>query len=331
MKVRSGPLAYLLYLLIRSALALLQIFPVERNLGTAQWFACIWARLMPRHRQRALAHLVQSLGQCYSARERSALADRCLAQWTMFAIELMYTARLITAFSWHRYVRLVNFDEVLDLALQGRGLILVTGHYGQFELPGHLLACLGFEVAAVMRPLDNVYLNDHVVRTRATHGLRLLDKKGALQSAENLLRTGALLGFIADQDAGRKGVFVEFFGRPASTYKSIALLAMKTRSPIVVGYARRRGSRFQYDVGVQRIIRPEEWDEQADPVFWITQTYTAAIEAFVRDVPEQYLWIHRRWKTAPSVRMTCADATVRESGKAAGSAAGSREAGASAP
>ena len=191
--------------------------------------------------------------------------------------------------------------------IEGKSLILVTGHYGSFELMGHVLACLGLDVAAVMRPLDNVYLNRFVVQSRRTHGLTLLDKKGAMYRARNLLAGGSLLAFIADQDAGRKGIFVGFFGQPASTYKSIGLLAMTTQSPIVVGYTRRRGNGAQYDVAVQRVIHPHEWADKDDPLTWITQTFTSAMEAFIRVAPEQYLWIHRRWKSQP--RRT---ATVRE-------------------
>jgi len=108
-----------------------------------------------------------------------------------------------------------------------------------------------------------------------------------------------LLCFIADQNAGRKGEFVDFFGVKASTYKSIALLAMEHRVPIIAGYARRKSDRFEYELACNRIIEPEEWTDRPDPLHWLTQEYTAAIEAFVREAPEQYLWIHRRWKSRP--------------------------------
>ena len=74
---------------------------------------------------------------------------------------------------------------------------------------------------------------------------------------------------------------------------------MARNVPIIVGYARRTADTFQYEVGVQRLIRPEEWSRQDDPLRWITQAYTTAIEEIVRGDPAQYLWIHRRWKTRP--------------------------------
>ncbi len=299
MQRKSGPRAWLFYIAVRTAFAVMQIFPIDRNLRTARWLARIWIRVLPVHRDRAIAHLSAALGDAYTPGEIGRIADRCLESVAMFAVEVICLPRLINSFTWNRYVRLVNLQEVVDLILSGQGVILVTGHYGPFELPGHVLAGLGFDVVAVMRPLDNVYLNRFVLQTRRTRGLTLLDKKGATARAEKTLEDGALLAFVGDQDAGRKGLFVDFFGRPASTYKSIALLAMSTGCPIVVGYARRRGHVARYDVGVERIIYRHEWERQEAPLHWITQTYTAAIEAMVREAPEQYLWIHRRWRSKP--------------------------------
>ncbi len=302
MKKRFGPRAWLSYIAVRAVFAVMQVFPIDWNLRTARVFARIWKRVMPRHFNRAVDHLTASLDDAYTPTQITRIADRCLESVTMFAVEAVCLPRLMSAFTWSRYIRLVDFDEALRAMVSGRGVIMVTGHYGSFELPGHLLACLGFDVVAVMRPLDNVYLNRFVVASRRTHGLTLLDKKGAMTGAEQMLTDGSLVAFIGDQDAGRKGLFVDFFGRPASTYKSIALLAVTTGTPIVVGYARRRGNVAQYDVGIQRIIYPKEWEQEADPIRWITQAYTNAIEETVHKEPEQYLWIHRRWKSKPRRR-----------------------------
>lgn len=299
---KAGPSAWLMYLAVRSIFAIMQVFPMDWNLKTARVLARIWKVLMPRHYDRAVTHLSASLGDRCGPEQIRRIAHRCLESVTMFAVEVVCLPRLMSAQSWSRCVRLVNFDDALHLMLSGKGLILVTGHYGSFELMGHLLANLGMDVAAVMRPLDNVYLNRFVVASRRIRGLTLLDKKGAMATAQEKLRDGTLLCFVGDQDAGRKGLFVDFFGQPASTYKSIALLAVVTGAPVVIGYARRCGRRARYEVGVKQILYPEQWESQDDPIRWITQAYTAAIEAIVREEPEQYLWIHRRWKSKPRTK-----------------------------
>jgi KDO2-lipid IV(A) lauroyltransferase len=124
-------------------------------------------------------------------------------------------------------------------------------------------------------------------------------KKGATQEITGLLGNGGVVGFVADQNAGHKGIFVDFFGRKASTYKSIGLLAMQYDVPVVIGYARRIDGRFKFRIGTHDIIYPKDWKDQPDPLLYITQRYTKAIEDFVRADPGQYLWLHRRWKTRP--------------------------------
>ena len=127
----------------------------------------------------------------------------------------------------------------------------------------------------------------------------VIDKKGAANVMNDISSTGATLCFIADQDAGRKGLFVDFFGRKASTYKSIGLVALMNNLPIGVGYSRRVKNKFFFEIGISRIITPDEWADKDDPLKWVTAEYTKAIEDFVRDDPSQYWWLHRRWKHRP--------------------------------
>jgi KDO2-lipid IV(A) lauroyltransferase len=182
---------------------------------------------------------------------------------------------------------------------EGKGLILVTAHYGNFELIGYMAGLFGFDVYSVARPLDNKYLNRFLYSVRQRHGLKLIDKKGAAEMMPQIIEQGSTLGFIADQDAGRKGVFVDFFGRKASTYKSIGLLAITYNLPIAVGCTRRVGNRFFFDYVLSRIIFPSDWADKEDPLTWVSAAYTKAIEDFVRQDPTQYWWVHRRWKTRP--------------------------------
>src|SRR5205814_1011332 len=115
---------------------------------------------------------------------------------------------------------------------------------------------------------------------------------GVTTTALDILQRKGILGFIADQNAGPKGMFVPFFGRQASTYKSIGLLAIQHNVPVIIGYARRRNDRFQFDLGVQDIIYPQDWlnfpkDQYDNELHYLTARYTRAIEGFVRDDPTQ--------------------------------------------
>lgn len=298
-KPREPAIDYLVYLAVRVVAMLFQMFPINANLRTARLIGWVWYYLIPRHRERARTHLRAAYRGTLPDREMDRIALRSMQQMVMMAMEALFTPRLINEWTWSRYVRLGHIRPALELLLDRKGVILLTGHYGNWELLGFTLTALGFPIVAVMRPLDNPYLNSFLLDVRAKRGLRLLYKKGASLSADEILDSGGTLCFIADQNAGHKGEFVEFFGQPASTYKSIALLAINHHVPIVVGYARRLSDRFDYEIGCTRVILPSEWADRDDELHWITQEYSRALEQIVREAPEQYLWIHRRWKSQP--------------------------------
>src|SRR3990172_6100385 len=112
---KSGPVAWLFYIAVRAGFAVMQAFPIDWNLQTARILAKIWAVIMPRHRQRALANLSSSFGQVYPMSRISRLADLCLESVAMFAVEAICLPRFINAFTWSRYIRLVNFDDAVRL------------------------------------------------------------------------------------------------------------------------------------------------------------------------------------------------------------------------
>jgi KDO2-lipid IV(A) lauroyltransferase len=289
-----------LYAAVRLWVLIINCFPVELNLCTGRLMGRIWWLAMKRHRERALANLRPALGAQYDERQLKRIAQRSFEHFAqLYLIEMAMTPRLITHWSWAKYVELGDLGAALRELLSERGTILLTAHFGNFELLGYVISRLGLPLNVVMRPLDNPLLNEYLMSTRASGGLSLLLKRGAAQSFDDVLARGGALCFIADQDAGRKGVFADFFSRKASWYKSIGLLAMHRRVPIIVGSAARVRPGFHYRIEVQRIIRPEEWEAQEAPLEWITQTYAHALEQAIRRHPEQYLWVHRRWKTRP--------------------------------
>src|SRR5262245_17895512 len=182
-----------------------------------------------------------------------------MQQLFMLFVEVLFTTRLVRIDTVAQIMDLANFDEVLRMLMhRDRGLIMLTGHYGNWEVLGYALATLGFETTSVARPLDNPYVNHYLLGVRERMGQRIITKRGATEEVTTILENKGVVGFIADQNAGPKGVFVDFFGRKASAYKSIALLAMQYDVPVVIGYARRIDDRFRFRMAMQDIIRPED-------------------------------------------------------------------------
>jgi KDO2-lipid IV(A) lauroyltransferase len=186
--------------------------------------------------------------------------------------------------------------------MDGQAMIFLSGHYGNWEMAGYLFGLYGYPTYSVARTLDNPYLERYLRAFRERTGQHLIPKKGGYDQMLEVLQSGRVLSMLADQDAGPRGLFVDFFGRPASTHKAIALLAIEHQTPIVVGVARRLGTEFKYEIRCEEIIEPTELDGSTDDVLLLTQRYTSALERLIRQDPSQYLWLHRRWKHQPSVK-----------------------------
>ncbi len=299
LKPRNDVVDWLQYVTLRCVTMMLHCLPVEVCLTGAKSLGDFMYAVDAKHRKRAIGNLTRSFPEKPPA-EIKRIARLSMQQFFMLGVEVLFTTRLVRVDTYSRMVHLHDFRETLGLLLsKHKGLLLLTGHYGNWEILGYVLATLGFETTSVARPLDNRFVNEWLLGVREKKGQRILAKTGAIAEIPAIMDAGGAVGLIADQNAGSKGIFVEFFGRKASTYKSIGLLAMRYNVPVIVGYARRRRGKFEFDVGTQDIILPADWENEADPLRYITQRFTTAIETFVREDPTQYLWVHRRWKTRP--------------------------------
>ncbi|MFH1312796.1 MAG: lysophospholipid acyltransferase family protein [Candidatus Eisenbacteria bacterium] len=186
----------------------------------------------------------------------------------------------------------------LDRAMRaGKGAILVTGHFGSWELMGCVLAHLGYPVTFVVgiqrNPLVQALMND----LRHQAGIEIIELTST-QGIVRALRAGRFIAMLCDQDAGRAGVFVRFLGDQASTAQGAAGLAIITGAPIIPGFIVRLGGSKQRIV-IERPVPAPEVKERADAIRSITQAYTNTIESYVRQHPDHWLWAHRRWKTRP--------------------------------
>jgi len=296
---KHSPAAQLIeYAALRAVNAAMQMFPMRRNLKTARLAGAAMHRFDRKHRQRAMHNIRRSLPHL-SEPEADRIARASVQHFLQLGVEVLFTTRLIQRATWSNRVTLDDIGPGLDAVLGDRPAILVSGHYGNWEVLGYTMGLLGADLTGVARPIDNPYINDWLLGVREAQGMRIITKFGATDAMLDIMRRGGALGFVGDQNAGDRGMFVPFFGRLASAYKSIGLLAMRFDAPVICGYARRVGDDFRYVVGTTDIITPQQYRAQPDPLYYITARYTRAIETMIREAPQQYLWIHRRWKSRP--------------------------------
>jgi KDO2-lipid IV(A) lauroyltransferase len=301
-KVQRPWLDYLVYLVVRALVFIVQCMSIRQSYALARGLAWVMYKVDKRHRVVGLENLRAAYGDAMTAAERDQVVRGVYRHFCMMLMEIFHTPKRIRLENYRKYIQVAGEGPVLDKLISGESIILLTGHYGNWEIAGYLFGLFGFPTWSVARTLDNPYLERYLKSFRESTGQKMIPKAGGYDQIVNVLETGRPLSMLADQDAGQRGLFVDFFGRPASTHKAIALLAIEHQAPVVVGVARRIGPGFRYELRCAQIIEPGEFTGGADDARLLTQRYTAALEELIRQDPSQYLWLHRRWKHQPIAR-----------------------------
>jgi lauroyl/myristoyl acyltransferase len=205
--------------------------------------------------------------------------------------------------------RLVGEDVVRAEYERGRGVIFAIGHLGNWEIAGAAMAARGYRLAAIGKRAANPLFYARVMQARQRMGVEIIDFHRASRPTLKALREGYMVAFAADQHAGTSGIMVPFFGRPASTYRGPALMALRTGAPLYLATPLRMPDGM-YELTMDRLDTTPTGDLEAD-VLRVTAAYSAMLEAAVRANPDQYLWHHRRWRgPAPVAEEQQADGAV---------------------
>jgi KDO2-lipid IV(A) lauroyltransferase len=282
------------------------------------------ARVLPR---RATLALGRSLGRLLAATDRRHVAiatenlRRAFPSWdeatirrTADGVYAHFGAVLLDLF-WlkgrtreelEQVVELQGAEHLRNAEAAGRGLLFPTAHFGNWEIGGIAHAALLRPMHVLARPLDNPRLDRRLSALRTQSGNAIIYKRQAISSVLRVLRSNGVVALLIDQNVVEaEGVFVEFFGRPACTTPVVAALHLKTRCAVVPSRA------VLLPDGRYRVIcgPPLEWQATADrkaDLVGITQELTRRVEGWVRETPEQWLWMHRRWKTQPRAESVAA-------------------------
>jgi KDO2-lipid IV(A) lauroyltransferase len=277
---------------IRGTARLVGLLPIGVGLGLGRALGTGADLVLGRPRRLALGHLAVAFPEWTPARRRAVVR-------AMFQHAGMSFAELAL---WRRlrdgdYVR-VDPDgaSVLDVALAGgRGAVVVTGHIGNWELLAAAMAHRGYPVTVVARRVNDERFNALVASTRASAGLRVVDRDDPrfVHALREDLHRNRVVALLIDQDTRGAGVWVPFFGVPARTPPGAAVLAMRARAPIVAAFIERRPDRGH----LIRLHPVEEVEGRSrDRIVALTERMTAAIEAQIRRNPVEWVWWHQRWR-----------------------------------
>lgn len=266
---------------------------VGRRLGDLAYWA------LPGRRTVARQNLARAFGEKRSRRDLYRLCRESFRHLGMTLVEACTFFFRPPSVLLSR-VEVQGADHLKSAAAQGRGILLLTAHYGNWELLAAAHALTGYPLSVVVRPLDSPALDRLVTRFRERSGVAVIAKRRAFRAVLEALRRGWMVGILLDQNASRReGVFVPFFGQPASTSKSLALLALWSGAPVVPVFIHREAG-GHHRVTVEPAVPPPATGQREQDILALTATFARILESRIRQQPEQWLWIHRRWKTRPS-------------------------------
>ncbi len=211
----------------------------------------------------------------------------------MASIPYLYREDLLARIEAH------GVEHLREALKRGRGCIILSGHYGLWEMVPPWMSYQGFPMTVVVRRQNNPHVDQWMEFMRRAHGPKTTDSGFNLRQILRALKDGESLGLMCDQDAGTKGLFVDFLGRTASTVVGPAQIALKTGAPIVPLCLHPRHPHPHY-LEIRPLIDPDLYSHDLEGQIKLTQAYTDILADWVRKRPEQWFWLHRRWKTRPA-------------------------------
>ena len=280
---------------LRCISAFLRIIPESVALSIGKLLGLICYYLIPIRRKVVCRQLHEALASEIAADEIRRCARRVYENLGLNLVEFLLLnpdkPEEIMA-----KVRRVNMERFEKAAAEGKGVLVLTAHFGNWDLLCCSQALCGHPITILSKTIKPDWLNDYWMNTRSACGIRILPERGVKEELLEILRLGGVIGFVADQHvSGKTGIPVDFFGRPASTTSGLARLAMESGSPVLpIFLFREDGGKHRMEVGEPVPIT--EGESPDETIHLTTRSYNAVLEKTIRKQPDHWLWLHRRWK-----------------------------------
>jgi KDO2-lipid IV(A) lauroyltransferase len=284
-----------LYALALVSTRLFQLLPLVWGLWIGGFLGWAAYFLLPRYRTWALEHLAIAFASEMPVAARKRIARRCFQNLGKSAVELVNFSRLKK--DMDRWITLEGREFLDETLAKGRGLIWITGHLGNWELMACFMACQGYPFRVVARELYEERFNRLLLDFRREAAVRVIlrDSPAAGRQMLKALKNGEVVGMLIDQDTKVKGVMADFFGYKANTPAGPAILARRRSIPVLAGFIHRVGGR-RHRIVIHPPIEIVETDDVDRDIVVNTERLNKVLEQQIREDPEQWVWMHQRWK-----------------------------------
>lgn len=278
-------------------LALARWLPRRALAAVGSGMGSIAYRLDRKHTRVAIDNLALAFGEGLTPEDRRRIARDCWRHYGRITADAAAFPRLSAADIGTR-IRYEGLDEVKAAYAEGRGVLVISGHFGHWELTAYMQGFSGLPMLMITKPMENPRLERMLACLREGSGNEIVAKANAVREVIKALARGIGVAVMIDQDARRSGIFVPFFGRPSSTIPTVGMMHLRTGAAVVATFSYPEpdgGWRIVYE----RLRFPDLSGDRDRDVRRITEETTALLEARIRERPELWMWMHRRWKTPP--------------------------------
>ncbi|MBL6713437.1 MAG: lysophospholipid acyltransferase family protein [Pirellulales bacterium] len=296
--LRQRALDRTVYIAVRVVICVIQAIPRPTSERLARSLSVILANRL-RIRRKVVRTNLHNAFPDWTVDQIRETARGMWEHLLLMVIEIAHANRVLRMTTWRRHLQIVGMEQVVRTMWSDRPKVVLSGHYGNFELAAYLFGVFGFRTFSVARELDNPLLDRFVTEFRESRGQKILPKKGSAPDVSLVLEEKGALGLLGDQAAGPRSSWVNFFGRPVSVHKAIAVFALTSEAPVMVFTATRRGGLFSFDVRLEGLVDPADDTPETADNHALSQWYTSLLEGAIRRVPAQYWWVHNRWRGAP--------------------------------
>ena len=289
-----APMYKIEYILVKFFLTITALLPIAAGKWIALFVRFIVHHIL-RYRRRVILHNLRLVYGDRLPDKEHRLLKNIYKNFVFLWFEFLQNPRLNEK-NINEHVRFHNPEILLKALGQNRGVVLVSGHMGNFEWLGQAVGIMGYSVSGIAKRQSNPYVNKLIEKNRKQYNVSVIYKKNAIADALKVMKeNNEVIGIVADQNAYKRGVEVEFLGQPSSTAVGPAVLHLRSGAPLLFGITIRRDYGL-FDCYIQKIEIPKKGKTDDQLIREITQKHAHLLEEWIYEYPEQWFWMHKRWK-----------------------------------
>lgn len=301
---RSKISDFVQYISLKTLVAVIRLIPLHIGVLVLKSLAYLFYLFDKKQRKIAYENLRNAYGDELSDIQMRKIIRSNYLHFALVWLDFVKLPRIVNTSNWQNYFQVEGLEFARKALKEGKGIIFVTGHVGNWEVLGCAFDFFFHPLHSIAKHLKNPFVDRFLTRLREEGRQKIIFTEDASREIIRVLRNNKLLGILVDQNARENNIFVDFFGQKAATTRSVATISLKMGAPIIMIFLRRTDKKYKFKITLSKPIQIERTGNLEKDILSLTQRYTTIIESRIREHPHEWLWMQRRWKTKPPIATT---------------------------